>query len=439
MLTTSGPLQSDTPVRRIELENGLRILVQEVHTVPLVSVWCWYGVGSRDEAPGQTGLSHWVEHMNFRGTTHIPGAEMKGMVERFGGMWNGYTWIDQTTYVETAGRAALDRMLFIEAERMHDSRFTPDDCEAERTVIISELQGSENDPEQVLDAEVTATALRVHPYRHPTIGWLGDLQAITRDELYAHYRQHYVPANATLVVVGDVEPDDVLRRIERYFGPIAPGVPPLRRAVAEPPQLGERRVIVERPGTTSYLKFAYHSPSVLEPDFFPMLVLDAVLTGAKGVNLWSSFRVAPPQRRSRLYTALVERGLASQVSGALLPTADPFLYTLSFTAMKGVSLTTLEEAARTALGPVLEGQIDDDEVARARRQLRARLVFEDDSVTNLAHQLGYFETVAGPDLYASLQARIAAVTTDDVRGVARRRLQPGMLTVGWFRTPGDRP
>jgi zinc protease len=438
MLTSSGPLLAGTPIRRAQLDNGLRIIVQEVHTVPLVSVWCWYGVGSRDEGPGLTGISHWVEHMNFRGTARIPGSEMKGIVERFGGMWNGYTWIDQTTYMETAGRAALDRMLFIEAERMSSSLFLPADCEAERTVIISELQGGENDPEQVLDAEVTATAFRAHPYRHPTIGWLQDLQTITRDDLYAHYRQHYVPGNATLVVVGDVDPDDVLRHADRHFSAVPPGMPPARRRIVEPAQLGERRVSIERPGTTSYLKFAYHAPAVLEEDFFPLLVLDAVLTGAKGLNLWSSFRVAPPQRRSRLYTALVERGLASQVSGALLPTADPFLYTLSFTAMAGVPLGALEEAARDALAPVGRGEIDEDEVARARRQLRARLVFEDDSVTNLAHQLGYFETVASHGLYGRLQACIASVTAEAVRDVARRRLVPTALTVGSFHAMDTR-
>jgi zinc protease len=191
-------------------------------------------------------------------------------------------------------------------------------------------------------------------------------------------------------------------------------------------------VALEREGTTSYLKFGYRAPAAKEPDFFPMLVLDAVLTGAKGLNLWSSFRVAPPQRKSRLYTALFERGLASQVNGALLATADPFLYTLSFTATDGVSLAVLEEAVFAALDPIAHGGIEDPEVARAKRQLRARLVFEDDSVTNVAHQLGFFETVVGPGFYPRLQACIDAVTPDQVRDVARRRLRRTCLTVGSF-------
>ena len=418
-------------VHQTELDNGLRILVQEVHTAPLVSVWCWYRVGSRDETPGRTGVSHWVEHMNFKGTTNIPRDEMKGIVERFGGMWNGYTWIDQTTYLETAGRDALDQMLFIEAERMDQGLYDPDECESERTVIISELQGGENDPEQVLDTEVTATAFRAHSYRHPTIGWLDDLRSMSRDDLYGHYREHYIPNNATLVVVGDVDTDDVLRRAARQFGRIAPGRLPRRPTAAEPPQLGERRVVVEREGTTAYLKIAYQAPAAAEPDFFPLLVLDAVLTGAKGLNLWSSFRVPPPQRKARLYTALVEQGLASAASGALVPTSQPFLYTLSFTATDGVSLTDLEHAALAAIEDA-RGGVQEEEVRRAKRQLRARLVFENDSVTNLAHQLGYFETVVGPGFFARLQACIDAVTIDQVRDVARRRLAKNARTIGWF-------
>ena len=157
------------------LDNGLKVLVEEVHTAPLASVWCWYKVGSKDESTGLTGVSHWVEHMNFKGTTNIPREQIKGIIEKFGGSWNGYTWIDQTTYMETASTAGLDRMLFIESERMANCVYAPEDCESERTVIISELQGGENDPDTLLEQEVIAAAFKVHPYRHPTIGWLADL------------------------------------------------------------------------------------------------------------------------------------------------------------------------------------------------------------------------------------------------------------------------
>jgi zinc protease len=374
--------------------------------------------------------------MNFKGTRNIPRDEMKGLVERFGGLWNGYTWIDQTTYLETAGRDALDQLLFIEAERMANGLYEPEDCESERTVIISELQGGENDPDQLLDQEVTAMAFRAHTYRHPTIGWLSDLRSMSRDDLFEHYRRYYIPNNATLVVAGDIEPDDVLRRVERTLGAIPSAPLPPRLSIVEPPQIGERRVVVERPGTTSYLKLAWHAPAATEPDFFPMLVLDAVLTGAKGLNLWSSFRGAPPQRKAKLYTSLVDGSLAANVGGALIATADPFLYTVSMTAIQGVELAALEAAALGVIEEIRSNGVTEDDCARARRQLRARLVFETDSVTNVAHQLGYFETVTGPGFLADLQSRVARVTAAEVSDVARRRLGAATRTVGWFRPEG---
>jgi zinc protease len=417
------------------LDNGLTVLIREVHTAPLASVWCWYKVGSKDEITGLTGVSHWVEHMNFKGTTNIPREQIKGIIEQFGGSWNGYTWIDQTTYMETASVAGLDRMLFIESERMTNCVYDPEDCESERTVIISELQGSENDPDQLLEQEVIAAAFKVHPYRHPTIGWLSDLTSMTRDDLYNYYRRYYVPNNATLVIVGDLSADDTLRAVDRRFRAIPPGSrPPVVRA-AEPDQFGERRVRVAREGTTAYLKLAYHAPAVSDPDFFPMLALDAILTGAKGLNLWSSFRTPPPQRSARLYRALVDNKLASSVSGGLLPTEHPFLYLISATVMTDVTLREVEDAALAALGQLIAGGISPEELAKARNQLRARLVFEDDSVTNLAHQLGYYETVASVDLYAELTPRIADVTVHDVERVANKYLRSDNLTVGWFE-PG---
>jgi zinc protease len=419
-------------LRSATLDNGLKVLVREEHTAPLASVWCWYRVGSKDEPPGLTGVSHWVEHMNFKGTTNIPRDQVKGIIEQFGGAWNGYTWIDQTTYLETATRDALDRMLFIEAERMSRSLYHPDDCESERTVIISELQGGDNDPDQLLDQELTATAFKAHPYGHPTIGWLPDLQTMTREDLLGYYRRYYIPNNATLVIVGDVEADDVMRRVESHFGGIPQGPEPGRLNAIEPEQSGERRVTIRREGTTAYLKVACHAPSTADPLFLPALLLDAVLTGAKGLNLWSSFRVAPPQRRTRVYRALVERGLASSVSGALLPTAQPFLYTVSATATDGTALSALEEALVEELERVRRDGVTPAELEKAKSQLQAQLVFDNDSITNIAHQIGYFETIASLDLFTGLVPRINAVSLDQVAAAARTLFAASNRTVGWF-------
>ena len=429
-----------SPSEARQLDNGLKVIVQEEHTAPLASVWCWYKVGSRDERPGLTGVSHWVEHMNFKGTTNIPRDQVKGIIEQFGGSWNGYTFIDQTTYLETATRDALDRMLFIESERMANCLYHPEDCESERSVIISELQGGENDPDQLLDQELTATAFKAHTYRHPTIGWISDLESMSRDDLYGYYRRHYVPNNATLVVVGDVDTTETLRRAEHYFGGIPAGEVATRLRTVEPEQTGERRLTIRRRGTTAYLKVGYHAPAVSDSGFFPILVLDAVLTGAKGLNLWSSFRVPPPQRSARLYRGLVERGLASSVSGSLLPTEQPFLYTVSVTATEGTALASVESVLLEELDRVRREGIAAGELARAKAQLRARLVFENDSVTNIAHQLGYFETIATVSLFTSLPALIASVTADEVATAARTLLSDSNRTVGWFvPLPVDTP
>jgi zinc protease len=419
-------------VRETMLDNGLKVIVQEVHTAPLASVWCWYRVGSKDEGAGRTGVSHWVEHMNFKGTRNIPRDQVKGIIEQFGGTWNGYTWIDQTTYLETASSDALDRMLFIEAERMHACLYDPDDCESERTVIISELKGGENDPEQLLDIELTAAAMRVHPYRHPTIGWLSDLETMTRDDLYTHYRRYYVPANATLVVVGDVETDDVLRRIERHFGLIPGGSAIERPRLIEPPQQAERRVHFRKEGTTAYWRAAFHAPAFGDDDFFPVLFLDAVLTGASGLNIWSGHKVPTPQRSARLYRAAVDSGLAANIGGAILPTEHPFLYYIWATVADGKTLPALEEVVLDELDRVRREGITEAELAKIRGQLRARFVYDSDSVTDIAHQLGYFETVASWRDYHGLIPRLATVTVDQVNEAARRYLAADNRTIGWF-------
>lgn len=419
-------------VREAVLDNGLTVLVQEVHTAPLASVWCWYKVGSRDEGPGLTGVSHWVEHMNFKGTTNIPRDQVKGIIEQFGGTWNGYTWIDQTTYLETASAEALDRMLFIEAERMDRCLYEPAECESERTVIISELQGGENDPEQLLDMEVTATAFKVHPYRHPTIGWRSDLETMSRDDLYGHYRRYYRPANATLVIVGDLDTDETLRRVEHHFGAIAGGPPPARRALVEPAQQADRRVTLRRPGTTAYWKAVFHAPAFADEGFFPLLVADAVLSGAAGLNIWSGGHVPRPQRSARLYRALVDRGLASAVSGALLPTAQPFLYSVAATVAEGQSVQGVEGALLAELDRLAQDGISEREFETARAQLRARFVYDLDGVTDIAHQLGYFATIGRWQDALALHDRLAAVTPEQVEAVARSTFAAANRTIGVF-------
>jgi predicted Zn-dependent peptidase len=213
-------------------------------------------------------------------------------------------------------------------------------------------------------------------------------------------------------------------------------LPPPRQKLVEPPQSGERRVTIERPGTAAYLKIAWPAPALRDPAFFPLLVLDAILTGASGLNIWSMHRAAVPQRKARLYRALVDQRLASSVSGALLPTDEPFLYVVSAAAADGTPIEAVEETALAEVERVRREGVTADEVARARQQLHARFVLENDSVTNYAHQLGFFDVVAGDGFFESLDAHLAAVTRADVCDAARW-LSPVRQTIGRFVPVGD--
>ena len=417
----------------VTLDNGLEVLVQPIHTVPLVSVWCWYHVGSKDEVPGITGASHWVEHMNFKGTRGISREDLKVWIERAGGFWNGYTWVDQTTYFETLAADSLDLALHIESERMAECLYDPEEFESERNVIISELQGNENNPGYLLDVEVSSAAIRAHPYSWPTIGWLSDLENTTRDELFGHYRNYYVPNNATLVIVGDVDASEALGTVERRFSRIPAGERPRPVHTREPAQEGERRVVVERPGTTKYLQVAFHAPAFTDEDFVPLWVADAVLSGGKGVNLWSGGHGRNARTTSPLYGSLVEPELVSIVSSAVLPTEDPYLYTIAATVREGVTEQAVEEALFGTLAKMADEPPDERALRKAKNQLLAALAFEDEGITQIAHQLGYFNTIARHELLADLPARVEAVTAEDVRTVSAARWMPSGRTVGWFR------
>src|SRR5215210_8169328 len=211
------------PVVDAQLSNGLGVILREDHTAPIVSICTWYRVGSRNESPGKTGLSHWVEHMQFKGTASIAKGQIFRDVSRIGGTLNALTSHDWTAYFETVPTLQIDLPLRIESDRMTGSLFAPDEVESERTVILSERQGAENNPGSALYEEVVGAAFHAHPYRHMVIGYECDLRAISRDDLFHHYRRFYHPSNAFVVAVGDFDSDDLLGRLERAFGAVPGG------------------------------------------------------------------------------------------------------------------------------------------------------------------------------------------------------------------------
>jgi len=305
-----------------ELDNGLRVLLLESHSAPVATFWVWYGVGSRNEIPGWTGISHWVEHMLFKGTPTYPKGVLTRAIERLGGRWNAFTSWDVTAYHEVLPAEHLPFVIGLEADRMRHTLFEPGEVESERTVIISEREGAENFPTSHLSEEVNALAFKVHSYRHPVIGWKSDLRRMTRDDLYRHYRTYYHPRNALVVAVGAFDTPQVLPQIRQAFGEIDPGpeIPPV--LPEEPPQEGERRVVVQRPGgATPYVQMAFRVPAAAHPDFPALMILDGALSGLGGARGGNAGGAA---RSSRLYRALVDRGLAAEARFLALSDARPW-------------------------------------------------------------------------------------------------------------------
>jgi len=434
---TSLLLSDQGGVEEHLLPNGLRVLLKEVHTSPIVSVWSWYDVGSRNEAPGITGLAHFLEHMNFKGTEGISRKELTGMIDAMGGYWNGYTWLDQTTYFETLPSSGLELALRLEAERMQRSLLDPQEFEKERTVVISEFQGGESDPKEVLDIEVTAAAFKAHPYSWPTIGWLSDLETVTRSDLLNLYGTYYIPNNSTIVVVGDFESKYALEKVREYFMEIPVGPTPSGLRTLEPEQFGERRVVVRKRGPASYLRVAYHTPPVSDEDFVPLMVLDALLAGGESTNLWGLDWYEDASRSSRLYRALIEKGLASSAGALLIPTKYPWLFYLYATAMDGVSPDLLEKATLEEVEKLKMEPPEGEELNRAKNQLLARYVYDSDSVTEQAHQLGFFATVYHYKYALEFPELVEDVTAKRVMEVARRYMTPENRTVGWFIPDGE--
>lgn len=417
------------PVRKTTLDNGLTIITREMHHSPVASFWIWYRVGSRNEVTGSTGISHWVEHMLFKGTPSFPPGEFDKAIARQGGLFNGMTWIDFTTYFETLPSDRIDLALRAELDRMANAVFDPAEVERERTVIISERQGNENDPEYLLGEALQAAVFQAHPYRQSVIGWQSDLEAITREQLYAHYRVHYTPRSAVVAVAGDFATTSMVARIEELFGGIPSGqsVPPLK--VVEPPQRGERRVTVEGPGTTAYLEIAYRAPRATDPDFHAMVVLETILGGAKGMSLWGG---GTSNRSSRLYRALVDTELASSVDCSLSSTVDPYVFSFSATVRDGRSPSDVEAAMLAEIDRAMAEPASEAELAKSIKQTRAQFAYSSESVTDQGYWLGFSEVVADVGWFESFLDDLAAVTAQDVQRVARKYLGRTQRSIGWY-------
>ena len=411
------------------LANGLQVLLKETHVAPVASLWVFYRVGSRNESPGLTGVSHWVEHMLFKGTPAYPRGEFDRAVARAGGQFNGMTWQDWTTYFESFPAERIELALQVESDRMANALFDPDETESERTVIIAEREGSENSFVYRLQEELSAVAFSAHPYRNPVIGWKTDLLTMTREDLYRHYRTFYTPNNAVLVIAGDFETAAMQALVETYFGPLpaGPAVPAMR--IREPEGWAERRLLLQGDDPTPFWTQSYRAPAALHPDFFPMVVADAVLGGAKGLGLFGGSANA---RATRLYRALVDAGLAVDAGSSYLPALDENLFSFSATPAPDVDPAAVEAAVLGEIERLKQEPVAEAELRKAIKQMRAQFAFGSESVTWQAYWLGFSAVVTSLEWLATWDARLSAVTPDDVQRVAQTYFVANRRTTGLY-------
>jgi zinc protease len=414
---------------KITLPNGLLVLLKEIHTSPIISQWIWYRVGSRDEVPGLTGASHWVEHMMFKGTPQFPLGALDRAISREGGYLNAFTFLDWTSFFETLPADKIDLALRLEADRMFNSLFEPNEVASERTVVISERQGSENEPLFRLSEEVQSAAFRVHPYHHEIIGDLTDLYSMQREDIYRLYQTFYTPNNAVLSIAGDFETQAMLGRIRELYEPLAAGPQPPRLVRTEPAQSGERRVSVEGPGETVYLQVSYRAPAADDPDFFALNVLDSLLTGPTNLNMFGG---GITNKTSRLYKALVEEELAVSVNGGLQATIDPYLYTTVIMVHPKHITSDCIVAMEAEIKQLQDSPPPIEELERALKQARAIFAYGCESISNQAFWMGFAEMFATVDWFTTYLDRLAAVTPQDVQRLAQNCLRPQNRTLGVY-------
>jgi zinc protease len=413
-----------------KLANGLTIQLKEIHTAPIISHWLWYRVGSRDEVPGLTGISHWVEHMQFKGTPKFPAGNLDKVISRTGGVWNAFTYLDWTAYFETLPANDIDLAIELESDRMVNSLFEPEEVESERTVIISEREGHENEPLFRLDEAIQMAAITVHPYRNEVIGAKDDLHTTQRSDLYQHYRSYYIPNYAVLAVAGDFDSAEMLHKIRTHYEPIPAGELNKLPVAQDPIQDGEKRVVVRGPGETTFLRLTSARPPANVDDFFAFTVLDSLLTGPSSLSFFGGGGIS--NKTSRLYRSLVERELAVGVSGGLQATIDPYLYGITATVHPQHSADEVLVALDDEIKRLQDAKVSVGDVERAVKQARAQFAYSSENITNQAFWLGFAEMFAGYHWFEGYLDTIQTVSPADIQRIAQTYLQPERRVIGVY-------
>ncbi|HMD15225.1 MAG TPA: pitrilysin family protein [Terriglobales bacterium] len=405
------------PVSTRTLKNGMKVLVQPDHSIPNVALYIFYRIGSRNEHPGTTGLSHFFEHMMFNGAKKYGPGDLDKVMEANGGSNNAYTTQNVTVYQDWFPRSALPLIYDIEADRIGDLTFDPKKIASEREVVASERRLSvDNDNGGLLDEQLWATAFIAHTYQWPVVGWMSDIEHWTMEDLKHHFEMGYSPSNATMVVVGDVSPEEIFQLCEKYIEPIPSHAPPPPVTTVEPEQMGERRLVVHKPAELPLVMIGYHVSKTDDPDFYALNILRSVLFQGES---------------SRMYQRLVDKDqIALDVSSYVEPAFDPTLAIITAQPRQGVDPQACEKAIYEELERIKSAPISDQELEKAKNARLVEFYREMRTINGRANTIGTYEVFMGDynKLFDAAKS-YSTVTKEDVQRVAKKYFSANNRTV----------
>lgn len=369
--------------------------------------------------------------MQFKGTKNYTGKEMEDTMARTGGYSNALTSPDWTTYFHTLPNTSLEIALRFESDRLVNSLFEPEEVETERTVILSEREGNENDPQFLLAEAVQLAAYTQHPYRNEVLGSKEDLLSLTRDDLYQHYRNYYQPSNAMLCLAGSFDVDKTLALVKHYFEPIENSDPARSVPTPEDEISSAQRVELQGPDEADYIQIAWRAPQASDPAFFAYTLIESILSGPSSLSMFGSGGIG--NRSSRLYRELVENQLVASVYGSLSASIDPGTFSLHLTCRGDHSPDEVIEKIDEVIDQFLNHGPTTEELAIAIKQARANFAYSSDNITNQAFWLGYAHSFADYSWFQDYVKRLEQVSTEEILSVARRYLDSAHRVTGVYR------
>jgi len=407
-----------TNVREFVLDNGLKILLLEDHKSPAVTFQVWYRVGARNERDGKSGLAHFLEHMMFKGTPTTKPEEYSRIIAKNGGRSNAFTSSDVTVYFATMSRDKIGVEIELEADRMANALLGDTYFEPEKKVIQEERRlRTDDNPSSALSEVAGAVAYTVHPYRRPVIGWMDDIQNLSRQDLVDFYKLYYAPNNAYIVVTGDFSTEEILAKIKSAFEKIPRGAEPPKVRAEEPPQRGERRVILKKEAELPFLLMYYHAPNLKSPDNYALDLLSVVLAGGRSSRLYHEL----------VYQKRIARSIDADYSGVSI---DPTGFSVTGQLMPGKEPAEVEREIDGLLEKIKLELISERELQKAKNQIESSFIFAQDSIFGQAMKIGYYEAAAGWRMMDAYLDGIKRVTREDIRRVAKQYLDRDRRTVG---------